>query len=94
MEIQEKAIYTTGEVAQILKLSTITVGRKIRRGEIPATKIGKGYRMLGNDILEVFGWSDKKRTGMQKGLGQKITLKSFPGTIIGGLSRREIYEDR
>ncbi|MFH1097626.1 MAG: helix-turn-helix domain-containing protein [Candidatus Desantisbacteria bacterium] len=54
MEIQEKAVYTTNEAAQILKLNTITVERKIRRGEIPAIKIGRGYRLLGRDMLSLF----------------------------------------
>ena len=59
MEIQERAIYTTAEVAQFLKLSSVTVERKIRRGEIPATKIGKEYRLLGIDMLSLFGWKEK-----------------------------------
>lgn len=59
IEIQERAVYTTAEVANILKLSPITVERKIRRGEIPATKIGKEYRLLGRDMLSLFGWEDQ-----------------------------------
>ncbi|MDI6786380.1 MAG: helix-turn-helix domain-containing protein [bacterium] len=60
MEIQEKAVYTTAEVAQILKLSPVTIERKIRRGEIPASKIGREYRLLGRDILSLFGWERLK----------------------------------
>ena len=60
MEIQEKAVYTTEETAQILKLSPVTVERKIRKGEIPATKIGREYRLLGRDILSLFGWEGLK----------------------------------
>ncbi|MFH1562343.1 MAG: helix-turn-helix domain-containing protein [Nitrospirota bacterium] len=60
MEIQERAVYTTDETAQILKLSPITVARKIRRGEIPATKIGREYRLLGRDILSLFDWEELK----------------------------------
>jgi excisionase family DNA binding protein len=58
MEIQERAVYTTAEAAQILKLSPITVERKIRRGEIPATKMGKEYRLLGINMLSLFGWKE------------------------------------
>jgi len=60
MEIQERAVYTTAETAQILKLSPVTVKRKIRKGEIPATKIGKEYRLLGRDILSLFSWEELK----------------------------------
>lgn len=60
VEIQEKAVYTTAEVAQILKLSPVTIERKIRRGEIPASKIGREYRLLGRDILSLFGWEKFK----------------------------------
>ena len=59
IEIQERAVYTTNEAANILKISPITVERKIRRGEISATKIGKEYRLLGKDMLSLFGWEDK-----------------------------------
>lgn len=59
IEIQERAVYTTAEAAQILKLSPVTVERKIRRGEIPATKIGREYRLLGRDMLSIFGWEDR-----------------------------------
>lgn len=59
VEIQERAVYTTAEAAQILKLSPVTVERKIRRGEILAVKIGKEYRLLGRDMLSLFSWEDK-----------------------------------
>ncbi|MBU0566968.1 helix-turn-helix domain-containing protein [bacterium] len=60
IEIQERAVYTTAEAAQILKLSRVTVERKIRRGEMPATKIGREYRLLGRDMLSLFGWEELK----------------------------------
>lgn len=94
MEVQERTIYTTAEVAQILKLSPVTVERKIRRGEIPAIKIGRKYRLIGDDILGLFGWRKETR---EKGEGKRkrLNLKSYHlGGVIGGLSRREIYESR
>ncbi|MBU1262708.1 helix-turn-helix domain-containing protein [bacterium] len=94
MEIQEGAVYTTAEVAKFLKLSPVTVERKIRRGEMPGTKIGSEYRLLGDDILGLF--RERKETkGEERTERKKLNLKTYHlGGVIGGLSRREIYEDR
>ncbi|MDI6734575.1 MAG: helix-turn-helix domain-containing protein [bacterium] len=89
MEIQERAVYTTSEAARILKLSPVTVERKIRRGEIPASKIGREYRLLGNDILGLFRWKDKEKKK------EKINFGIYDlGIIKGDLSRKEIYNER
>ena len=94
MEIQERAVYTTAEAARILKLSPVTVERKIRKGEMPGTKIGKEYRLLGDDILGLFRWR-KEVKEEEKTIRKKLNLKTYHlGGVIGGLSRREIYEDR
>ncbi|MBU0702227.1 helix-turn-helix domain-containing protein [bacterium] len=88
MEIQERAVYTTDETAQILKISTVTVERKIRRGEIPATKIGRKYRLLGNDILGLFDWKNKERKK------EEIVFGSYNIGVADNMSRKEMYSDR
>ena len=52
--IIEDAVYTPEEVALMFRLSTLTIVRKLRRGEIKAVKIGKSYRILGQDLLALW----------------------------------------
>ncbi|MCL0029426.1 helix-turn-helix domain-containing protein [Dehalococcoidia bacterium] len=46
----ETDLLSTEEVGAILKLSKITVQRWCREGKIPATKIGKAYRIKKTDL--------------------------------------------
>lgn len=76
--IEERAVYTTKELAKILKMTPVTVERKIKKKEIRASKIGREYRILGKDILLLFEWknrfknlmdeieSDMKKKGVKK----------------------------
>lgn len=50
-EILPNAVYTLEEVCEILQIHDSTARRWIKRGDIPARKIGRGYRFLGSDIL-------------------------------------------
>jgi excisionase family DNA binding protein len=38
-------LLTAGEVAEQLRVSTMTVYRLIRRGELPAVRVGRNYRV-------------------------------------------------
>lgn len=51
MEIQEMTVYTSREVERILKISTSTFMRLVKRGTLRAAKIGGQYRILGKDLL-------------------------------------------
>ncbi len=53
MEIQENAVYTTKEAEELLKVSTSTLMRLIKKGLINAAKVGKQYRILGKELLRV-----------------------------------------
>ncbi|MDA8381185.1 MAG: helix-turn-helix domain-containing protein [Actinomycetota bacterium] len=41
---------TVGEVAGMLRVSTMTVYRLISGGELPAARIGKSYRIREEDV--------------------------------------------
>lgn len=41
---------TAGEVATLLRVSTMTVYRLIKAGELPAARIGKSYRVREDDV--------------------------------------------
>ena len=53
MEIRENAVYTTKEAEELLKVSTSTLMRLIKKGLINAAKVGKQYRILGKELLRV-----------------------------------------
>ena len=46
-----KDFKTVEEIAQLLRLNPITVYGFIRRGEFPALKIGRSYRIEWNEFL-------------------------------------------
>ena len=53
MEIQENEVYTPQETQELLKVSSSTVTRMIKKGLIRAAKVGKQYRIMGKEILRV-----------------------------------------
>lgn len=72
--LNENAVYTTAEAAKILKLSPVTVERQIRRGELKAVRFGKGYRLLGRDLLALFDWQNYARSAFE-GLSREIRAR-------------------
>ncbi len=66
VQLNEKAVYTTAEAAKILKLTPVTVERQIRRGQLRAIKLGKGYRLLGRDLLALFDWQTYARSAFDE----------------------------
>lgn len=53
MKINENEVYTHEETQEILKLSSSTVTRMIKKGLIRAAKVGKQYRIMGKELLRV-----------------------------------------
>lgn len=43
-------LLTAAEVADQLRVSTMTVYRLIRRGELPAVRVGRNYRVREQDL--------------------------------------------
>lgn len=43
-------LLTAAEVAEDLRVSTMTVYRLIRRGELPAVRVGRNYRVRAEDL--------------------------------------------
>jgi excisionase family DNA binding protein len=44
------ALYTVAEVAAAMRISNMTVYRLIKRGELPAVRVGKNYRIRERDL--------------------------------------------
>lgn len=89
-------LLTVDEVAEYLRLNRETVLRKARKGEIPAIKMGyRSYRFHRKQIDEwLKAKAETKKDKPQSKKVKKINLKTYPLGIIGGLSRRDIYEGR
>lgn len=54
MNNQKEEYLTIEEVAKRLKLSTITVYRMARKGQLPAVKFGKVWRISNLKLSELF----------------------------------------
>lgn len=50
--IEEAEFYTPVEVAVAVRLSKMTVYREIQRGNLPAIRIGRSFRILGKNVLQ------------------------------------------
>lgn len=53
MEIKENEVYTHEETQALLKVSSSTVTRMIKKGLIRTAKIGKQYRIMGKELLRI-----------------------------------------
>jgi len=89
-------LLTADEVAEYLRLNRETVLRKARNREIPAIKMG--YRSYRFDKNQLDDWlkakAETRKVKPQSQEVKKIDLRTYPLGIIGGLSRRDIYEGR
>ena len=50
MAQQRSRFLTVAEVAETLRVSTMTVYRLIKAGELPSTRVGKSYRLSEDDV--------------------------------------------
>lgn len=46
----EQHLLTVAEVAEVMRVSNMTVYRLIRSGELVATRVGRSYRIWDNDV--------------------------------------------
>ena len=50
IESVQSRLMTVGEVASVLRVSTMTVYRLINGGELPAVRIGRSFRLRPEDL--------------------------------------------
>jgi len=75
-EIKENAVYTTKEAQELLKISSSTMKRLLKKGLIKANKVGKQYRILGKELLRLLSPElEQKATESYLGLKGKIINK-------------------
>lgn len=64
MEIKDNEVYTTEDVQKLLKVSSSTTMRLIKKGIIRTAKVGKQYRILGKELIRLV--SPKLEDGVGK----------------------------
>lgn len=75
-EIKPNAVYTTNETQALLKISSSTIKRMLKRGLIRANKVGGQYRILGKEILRLVSPAvEKKAIKSYLKLKQKVVDK-------------------
>ncbi len=68
-----KKFLSTMEVADILNISRVAVFKKIKKGEIPAQKVGRNYIIKKRDLAPVF---NDKLTKKQKHFLKRVIDKA------------------
>ena len=63
MEVNQNEIYTLEEAQTILKVSRSTLLRLIKKGLIKTAKVGRQYRILGQEILYLVSPKLEKEVG-------------------------------
>ena len=63
MEIKENEVYTAKEAQRILKVSSSTTMRLIKKGIIRTAKVGKQYRILGKELLRLLSPEIEDKVG-------------------------------
>lgn len=58
MQIEPNEVYTTKEVAELLKVSLPTIKRMLKDKRLKSTRIGKQHRFLGKDLLDMLSPDD------------------------------------
>lgn len=67
----EKSIFISiSELAKMLGISRIAVFKKIKKGQIPAIKIGRSYAISGDDVNNIL--QDNKSNILSKNKKDKI----------------------
>ena len=75
-EIKSNEVYTTSETQELLKISSSTIKRMLKKGLIRANKVGGQYRILGKEILRLVSPEvEKKAIKSYLKLKQKMVAK-------------------
>lgn len=78
-EIKPNEVYTSAETQELLKISTSTIKRLLKKGLIKANKVGGQYRILGKEILRLVSPEvEQKAVKAYMGLKKKIVHKINP----------------
>jgi excisionase family DNA binding protein len=78
--MQDKQYISTTEAAKILKISRVTVFKKIKRGQIKASKIGRNFVIDRNELSHSGGpLLQKEKYLIEQAVGK--TVKEYGETL-------------
>jgi excisionase family DNA binding protein len=63
LQINPNEVYTTEEAQKLLKISSSTTMRLIKKGIIRTAKVGKQYRIMGKELLRVLSPEIEDKVG-------------------------------
>jgi len=61
-QIHPDGVYTTNEAKNILKISSSTIKRLLKKGLIRANKIGGQYRIMGKELIRLVSPTAERKT--------------------------------
>ncbi|MFC1807383.1 helix-turn-helix domain-containing protein [Candidatus Omnitrophota bacterium] len=71
MEIKANEVYTTQEAQELLKVSSSTTMRLIKKGIIRSAKVGKQYRIMGKELLRLVSPELENKVGKAYNKGRR-----------------------
>jgi len=72
-EINIYEVYTTAEAQRLLKISSSTMKRLLKKGLLKANKVGGQYRILGKELLRLVSPKlEKEATRSYLGLKERV----------------------
>ena len=77
---------TIPQLAKLLGLSRIEVYRKVRKGQIPAIRIGRNYAISDRDVASVLGHKMSSKNKRQVSLAVKKAVREY-GEVLKRLSK-------
>ena len=83
--VKEKYI-TIPQLAKLLGLSRIEVYRKVKKGQIPAVKIGRNYAISDRDITHILGKQVSRQGKKRIDLAVRKTVKEY-GELLKKLGK-------
>lgn len=82
----EKRYVTVPELAKLLGVSRITIYNRVKKGQIPATKIGKTYVITDKTVAEVLGHKLTERGKARIDAAVRKTVQEY-GEVLKKLGR-------
>lgn len=77
---------TIPQLAKLLGLSRIQVYRKVRKGQIPAIRIGRNYAISDRDVTHVLGQKMSSKSKKQVSVAVKKAVREY-GEVLKRLSK-------
>lgn len=57
-DLQDVRFLTVAEVADMMRVSTMTIYRMVKAGELPAVRFGRSYRIPESAVADLLGMGD------------------------------------